>query len=97
MAGYAIECVLKWAVTFRTAQIYLPAKLETHVWDELLEAAGFHQELASNVSVQAIYIERADRWSPGLRYQTKALMQADAKRLYDSMELLYDWIVEQTI
>lgn len=64
MAGYAIECLLKWAVTSRTAQIYLPAELETHAWDVLLEAAGLYEDLVLDRSLQAVYVELADRWVP---------------------------------
>lgn len=97
MAGYAIECLLKWAVTSRTGRIYLPAELETHTWDVLLDAAGLYEDLASHRALQAIYAELADRWGPDLRYRSKALLETEAKRLYDHMELLYDWIREQAI
>ena len=40
LAGYAIECLLKWAVTHRRNLLYLPEKLEIHDGDVLLLAQG---------------------------------------------------------
>ena len=40
LAGYAIECLLKWSVTRRRNLLRLPQELETHDWDQLLAATG---------------------------------------------------------
>jgi hypothetical protein len=40
LAGYAIECQLKFAVCERKNLTYLPANLEVHDWDRLVAAAG---------------------------------------------------------
>ena len=45
LAGYAIECRLKWAVTQRNQIDYLPAEYEIHELDRLLIAAGLQSAL----------------------------------------------------
>src|SRR2546428_385041 len=97
LAGYAVECLLKWAVTARRNLIYLPAELEVHDWDTLLGEAGIEPTLHSEPTLSAIYSELVERWAPELRYLAKEPKAKDAQRLCQNMNLLYAWIVEQTI
>ena len=71
LAGYAIECLLKWAVTERCEITYLPAELETHDWDTLLPEAGLTHSLRSNRPLRVVYSELAELWGPELRYLSK--------------------------
>src|SRR5438309_725634 len=64
LAGYAIECLLKWAVTRRRDITYLPAQLETHDWDILLPETGMQPRLARARAMQAIFAELAESWGP---------------------------------
>src|SRR4051812_32994130 len=66
LAGYAIECVLKWAVTQRRGVIYLPAELETHDWDTLLPETGLVARLQAQMAMVAVYTELAENWGPEL-------------------------------
>ena len=97
LAGYAIECVLKWAVTQRTGQRYLPAELEIHKWDVLLSEAGLVKSLKTNVPLHSMYSELAELWGPGLRYRTMEPGRGEAERLCHQMKEVYSWIDEQAI
>jgi hypothetical protein len=92
LAGYAIECLLKWAVTERCEITYLPAELETHDWDTLLPKSGLRGKLLAERSVQTLYSELADSWGPELRYRAKEPMPGEARVLYEKLNQLYLWI-----
>src|ERR1019366_8168802 len=72
LAGYALECLLKWAVTRRASLVYLPAAFETHDLDKLLMEAGLDTALKREIALHAAYSSVADRWGPGLRYLARA-------------------------
>lgn len=92
LAGYALECLLKYAITRRQGDIYLSAKFETHDLDELLLAAGLLPALQSARSIHAIYSEFAELWTVELRYRPKSITPKEASRLYEQVEEIYDWI-----
>jgi hypothetical protein len=71
LGGYAVECILKWAVTQRQALIYLPQNLETHDWDTLLAATGLQRLLQAEPVMNTLYSDLADIWGPELRYQAR--------------------------
>src|SRR5439155_22866351 len=71
LAGYAIECILTWAVTCNREDLRLPQELETHDWDRLLSATGMKRSLESQPAMHAVYSELAERWGPELRYLAK--------------------------
>jgi len=54
LAGYAIECHLKYGYCARKEEIYLPATCETHSWDFLIEAAGLSADLRTAPKILAI-------------------------------------------
>jgi len=97
LAGYAVECVLKWAVTERYEITYLPAELETHDWDTLLPETGLANSLRTNHALRAVYSELAEHWGPELRYLSKEPARPEAERLYQQMEQVYRWVNEQTL
>src|SRR5438105_14590257 len=45
LAGYAVECLLKWAATKKRECLYLPAELEIHDLYVLLAEAGLKSSL----------------------------------------------------
>jgi hypothetical protein len=96
LAGYAVECRLKWAVTERQNLTYLPATLEKHDWDLLLDAAHLRPELQreENDLLRAVYSDLADRWGPQLRYQTKVIAPHEAERLYRGIRQVYTWLCD---
>ena len=89
LAGYAIECHLKFAVCKRKGLTYLPAEFEVHDWDNLVDAAGLENDVKSEVKIATIYSTLADAWGPALRYRTRAFPSTEATRLYKAMEKLY--------
>ena len=95
MAGYAIECLLKWAVTCRREMIYLPADLETHDWDILLAETGLRPRLARGRIMRGIFAELAERWGPEVRYLASEPAASQAKSLYEKLVQLYSWVEEQ--
>ena len=97
LAGYAVECLLKWAITRRRAWVYLPAELEIHHLDTLLMEAGLAEDLHNEGVLRVIYAALADRWGPELRYLAKSPEPRDADRLYREISRVYDWILEKTI
>jgi hypothetical protein len=94
LAGYAIECHLKFAYCQRREEIYLPPRLEVHDWDKLVDAAGILPDLKQQPPVYAIYSALADKWGPDLRYRTRAYSAGEAKGLYNEIEELYDFLRE---
>jgi hypothetical protein len=44
-----------------------------------------------------IYYALADMWNPGLRYRTTNYSTAEANRLYNEMQQLYDFLSELVV
>src|SRR5437870_6169199 len=85
LAGYAIECILKWAVTCNREDLRLPEELETHDWDRLLSATGMKRSLESQPAMHAVYSELAERWGPELRYLAKLPSSERPEKLYEML------------
>lgn len=94
LAGYAIECQLKYAFCARNNQFDLPARLETHDWEHLLAAAGRAGHIKTQRPIMVIYEALVERWGPALRYRTRQYAPTEALRLYNDMEALYDFLNE---
>jgi hypothetical protein len=97
LAGYCVECLLKWAVTERAESLYLPAELEIHDLDRLLLAAGLAPALMKEGELRAVFWALAESWGPELRYFAKAPERNEAKSLYENILKVYSWIAEQTL
>src|SRR5207244_1867147 len=67
LSGYALECILKWAVTQRRETQYLPAELETHDLDLLLDRAGLSRDIKQEWRLRSAYSALAQRWGPEMR------------------------------
>ncbi len=94
LAGYAIECHLKFAYCQRKGEVYLPAHLEVHDWDKLVDAAGLLPDIRRQPTMDAIYSASADTWGPSLRYRTVKYSAGEANRLYNELSELYDFLRE---
>jgi hypothetical protein len=94
LAGYAIECYLKFAICRRKDTIYLPAKLEVHDWDKLVDAAGLFSAINAQRAMAALYSGLADSWGPTIRYRTSTYAATQAKRLFNEMNQLYAFLIE---
>lgn len=55
LAGYAVECALKWAITVRMEKINLPPDLEVHDLGKLIAAAGLVPHLQNDLAVRVIF------------------------------------------
>lgn len=97
LAGYAIECILKWGVTRRRNILRLPEEFETHDWDRLLSATGLKPYLESEPAMHTLYSELAERWGPELRYLAKTPKSEDAEDLYEKLTVLYGWIEDHAL
>ncbi len=98
LAGYAVECTLKWAITQQSnprGDPYLPAEFETHDLDVLLEASGLFAAIRRDKIVWASFSTISEAWGPDLRYSSKEPAQADAEELYQEAEELYEWLIEK--
>jgi hypothetical protein len=94
LAGYAIECHLKFAVCDRKDLTYLPSKMEVHDWDTLAAGAGLVSEINGQREVRALYFALAERWGPSLRYSSKKYSAREAELLYNEMEELYRFLAD---
>jgi len=97
LAGYAIECLLKWAVTQRREVIYLPAELEVHDWEILLTEAGLRPKLTAHKALDRSFEELAKIWGPELRYLVKPIKAEIAKELYGTLVGVYSWIQDNSL
>ncbi len=97
LAGYAVECLLKWAVTQKREWVYLPAELEVHDLNELLGQAGLRVPLRQRRCPERVFLGLAESWAPELRYLAKPPAADRAMRLYEQIVEVYDWIAEQTV
>src|SRR5437773_6392791 len=89
LAGYAIECHLKFAICRRKEYIHLPAKFEVHDWEQLVTAAGLLPEIKAQRLMAGVYFALADKWGPTLRYRTATYQAPEARRLFNEMNQLY--------
>ncbi len=97
LAGYAIECILKWGVTRRRNILRLPEKLETHDWDRLLSATGLKPRLEAEPAMHTVFSELSERWGPELRYLAKLPRSENAEKLYEKLTVLYGWIEDHAL
>jgi HEPN domain-containing protein len=97
LAGYALECLLKWAITQRQQFVYLPAEFETHDLDTLLLEAGLGESLRHEGALRSMFAALADSWGPELRYLARAPKPKEAERLYREISKVYGWILEQSL
>jgi HEPN domain-containing protein len=97
LAGYAVECLLKWAITRRQQRLHLPAEFEIHSLDRLLLEAGLAEALHRETAVRDTFAALADSWGPELRYLARAPEPREADQLYGDTSRVYVWITEQTI
>ena len=97
LAGYAIECLLKFGVTRRQNCLYLPVELETHDLDRLLDAAGLGRALRNLPRIEASFSAFAERWGPELRYRTAVVQETQASVLYGHAVQIYDWVTENLV
>jgi hypothetical protein len=67
LAGYAIECHLKYAVCKGQNCTYLPASLEVHDWETLVSGAGLRRHIEVQRGMDAIYSALVEQWGPALR------------------------------
>ena len=89
LAGYAIECHLKYACCSLRDLTYLPANLETHSWNLLLRAAGLVRAFTAQQRAWALFCSLVDQWSTALRYSTRRLPAREATQLYKELKELY--------
>src|SRR5262249_25092596 len=97
LAGYAIECLLKWAVTRYQQVIYLPAELGTHNWRKLLSESGLQRKLTADAAVEVSFNRLAASWGPDLRYLARPLKAEVAKELYHALLAVYNWVQQNTV
>jgi len=94
LAGYAIECHLKYAVCQHKESIYLDSKLESHSWDMLLHHTNLMRRLEKNDRIKSIYDDLAEVWTTSLRYNPATLAKPADFTLYGNFLILYDFIRE---
>jgi len=105
LAGYAVECHLKYAVCERNDLLELPATvrfepdprckaLYVHRWSLLLVAAQLQRTLSRQEKMEALFCKLDELWGPGLRYRTKNFKPGEASSLYAEIMALYKYFTE---
>lgn len=81
IAGYSLECALKYAVCMREKRTILPKKYRTHRFDVLVDAADIRRELErlANARLNAWYRRVNQLWSGSIRYATGGLAPGDVR------------------
>ncbi len=97
LAGYAVECALKWAITERDETIYLDGALETHDLDILLKASGLSPYMAEDSKIRPLFSALTDGWGSQGRYSGKRLTANEASLLYKQARQVYGWIIEKSL
>lgn len=97
LAGYSVECALKWAITRRTGEIYLPANLEIHDLDRLMAESGLAADMKRDAAIAPLFSALADDWGPQERYAASKLDGKTAKRLYNQIKQVYQWLMERAL
>jgi hypothetical protein len=96
LAGYAIECQLKFAVCDRRGMVYLPSVLEVHDWDRLVDQAGLAAPLSKQRTIATLYATLSEEWAPLLRYRAANYDPHEAHVLYKQMCMVYEFLNELT-
>jgi hypothetical protein len=102
LAGYAVECQLKYAVCRRNGSTLLAARvcfvpgqrerpLYVHDWSLLLVAAQLRGSLER---METLFWKLHELWGPDLRYRTRPFKAHEASRLYREVVSLYQFFVE---
>jgi hypothetical protein len=94
LAGYAIECHLKFAICERKEHDYLPAQLEVHDWDRLVTAAGLLVDIKKQKRMAGVYFSLVEHWGTTLRYRTTMYRANQAEGLFKQMNELYVFFKE---
>lgn len=92
LAGYAIECHLKYAVCEHTGKPHLESSLEIHSWERLAAESGVVHTIRRNQRIQAIYEELAEEWNTSLRYNPDSRASSDKLELYAKLLALYQFL-----
>ena len=92
LAGYAIECHLKYAVCENSESTYLDSSLETHSWERLAAKSRIIHTIRRNKRIQAIYEELAEGWNTSLRYNSDNRVTSDELELYAKLLALYQFL-----
>lgn len=95
LAGYSVECALKWAITRKRGTTYLPGEFEIHDLDKLMGESGLARQLQNDHSMPRLFSALADEWGPHGRYDASKLDDKAATRLYNQIRQVYSWILER--
>ena len=94
LAGYAIECHLKYAVCEQSGTPHLETSLEIHSWERLAAESGIVHTIRRNHRMQAIYEELAEAWNTSLRYNSDSRVTSHELELYAKLVALYQFLKE---
>ncbi len=97
LAGYSVECALKWAITCRMNVIYLPANLEIHDLSRLIKESGLVPHMRNDAAIAPLFSALMDDWGPHGRYEAPKLDGREAKRLYNQSKQVYEWLIERML
>lgn len=99
IAGYSLECALKYAVCMREKRTILPKKYRTRRFDVLIDAADIRGQLErpANARLNGWY-KRVNRlWSESIRYATGGLAPAEVRNAIKIFEELRKWVLHLAV
>jgi HEPN domain-containing protein len=99
VAGYSLECALKYAVCVHERRTVLQKKYRTHRFDVLIDAAGIRRELErpANARLNAWYKRINQLWSESIRYATGGLAPAEVRDAIKIFEELRKWVLHLAV
>jgi len=99
LAGYSLECALKYAVCTREGRAVLAKKYRTHRFDVLIDAADLRRELErpANARLYAWYKRVNQLWSVSVRYATGGLAPAAVSDAVKIFEELRKWVLHLAV
>ncbi len=92
LAGYAIECHLKYAVCEHADQTHLESSFEIHSWERLVAESGIVHTIRRNKRIQALYEDLAEVWNTSLRYNSESRVTSNELELYPKLLALYQFL-----
>ena len=99
IAGYSLECALKYAVCVHENRTVLPKKYRTHRFDIFVDAAGIRREFErpANARLHGWYRRVNQLWSESIRYATGGLAPAEVSDSIKIFEELRKWVLHVTV
>ena len=96
LAGYSVECLLKYAAGQRAGEMYLDREYEIHHLDRLMTASGLLPDLQKQRGLKDVWSAFAQEWNPSLRYRCNMYRERDGRLFFDQINELFQWLWQRS-